>query len=265
MRPARLSEGRNGIGGRSSRSDRGHAQAQRRDDPGHDRDRPIRRRLRIGGAGGQSATGACRRLQFRRRPRLARRQRRVRSGQPGRSVRRAGTDRTRADAVGLLGERPVLLAGSLKALSHRVSSLGRTREIRHGTALRPRRSLAVFAARRIDLAADGRCVPERAESRLAQPCCRRRQPMRCRRPPQLVGTGREAFKQFVLAGDHKAFALSTVAAATAGAPACEASARRGSRRSKPASAAGRAATSMRSTTSSRAIVCADARPAVPAR
>ena len=28
-------------------------------------------------------------------------------------------------------------------------------------------------------------------------------------PPQLVGTGREAFKQFVLAGDHKAFALST--------------------------------------------------------
>ena len=28
-------------------------------------------------------------------------------------------------------------------------------------------------------------------------------------PPQLVGTGREAFKRFVLAGDHKAFALST--------------------------------------------------------
>jgi dienelactone hydrolase len=28
-------------------------------------------------------------------------------------------------------------------------------------------------------------------------------------PPQLVGSGREAFKQFVLAGDHKAFALST--------------------------------------------------------
>jgi dienelactone hydrolase len=28
-------------------------------------------------------------------------------------------------------------------------------------------------------------------------------------PPQLVGTGREAFKQFVLAGDHKAFALSS--------------------------------------------------------
>jgi dienelactone hydrolase len=28
-------------------------------------------------------------------------------------------------------------------------------------------------------------------------------------PPQLVGSGREAFKEFVLAGDHKAFALST--------------------------------------------------------